>query len=328
MAVRRSASLVGLLVASATFLAGCIEYNDPVGVAGDALEEAAAPVWSVVFNEGCFEAGFVAPYNMQEGEFLVDPLVRADIREELDDPMLVSTGRAEGGPITGNWHQGFQCPVATQDGEVTENFIWGWVGQAIEAPAWDPGGADLHVYTTGFGLANGTIRDSLLEASMLDITHTYEARVDYYGDNVVYEVMKDLPKGVYESMGTVQEYREVPERTIRMWWLVPTDGSRSPLGRFHAEDIPVPGAAPADDHAMDVEALDWHPVYVDIQTGGGTQWVSPDAVNHACHGGVAQHGPQGMLCVPEVTLLYEHASLALAYGGVFKDVVLPDFYFH
>lgn len=315
-----------------TFAAGCLS-DTPLGdTQSDALD-AVSEAWSVKFEGTCWEAGFVAPSAMEKGDWLTEPFVRADVYEEIGKPMINQAGKPQG-PISGNWHQGFQCPAAVRNGEVVEDFIWGWVGDAVEPPPFDHGGADWHVYTTGFGLENGTYRDALLDDTQLDLTHTTSARIDFLAGDlesgaVIYEEMVDLPKGIYESQGFVTKYRDLEPRTIRMWWLVPADGSESPLGRFHEEDL---GAATVtgggDDHMAEVAAMKWNPVYLDLKTGGGAQYTSIGGTNYACHGGIAQHGPQGELCLPEVTVVYEHTSLELTFGRVLTDVTVDDFFWH
>lgn len=314
-----------LLVVSGAALAGCIDYNTPLEVLDQELAEVmtAAP-WSLDFPQGCKEGGFIAPSTMQEGDYLVAPWVRKDIREEI--PLRFSQGGA--GPVSGNWHQGYNCPSVVKDGVVVESFIWGWVGQMIEPPAWDPGGADLQFHLTGFGLMAGDVRDDIFGKTMVDLTETYEASVTpLAGTDYVDIYMRDQTKGTYEGHGPVMKTRDVEERTIRFWWYVPVDGSRSVLSHIHGDDIPNP-AMPADAHMMEeAEKMDWHPVYMDMHTGGGAQFLSVEALNPSSHNDEDAHGG-ATFYLPEVNAVYEHRHLSLTASQVMSDITLPDYYWH
>ena len=315
------------VIALATLLpaAGCLSQNLPEAVDLDDAASLAAVPWSLLFPEGCREAGFVAPYNMNEGDTIADAFVRADVQDEIGSPLIRSPGAKTTEAVTGNWHQGFYCPTAVRDGQVVQDFLWGYVGQWIEPPAWDTGGADVHVHLTGFGMQDGALRDSALPLTMMDITQTTEASLTEFPGGTVQIYFRDEPKGTYEVHGPIQPVRDVEPRTIRFWWYVPTDGSRSEIGHVH--DDPLNVGQPADQHAAKMEGMTFHPAWVDLHTGGGTQRLSVDAAAAASHNDEDAHGG-AVFWLPEMAVVYEHKSLSMELGHVVKDVTLETFYWH
>lgn len=302
----------------AAFFSGCLaEETAPLELPHDHGTAMAMAGWSVQL-ENCQEGGFVAVYNMM-GKYVVEPWERYDIRKEVGNPRMTSLALPLVGEATGHWHQGIRCAAAaTADGdEPMKDFQLGYVGVMVKAPPWDPGGADLHLLLAGFGFQESPVRDSLLEVTTAEITRSKESRTTWYGPAAVYAVYDDVEKGTYDSYSAVVKYRDVPERTIRFWWVVPADGSRAK--HDHHEEA-ADGFAEA--------AKGFHPVYWDLHTTGGAQHTTPDSVALGCHRGTDAHGPQGGLCQHILTNLYHHKSLTITYGGVIEDVTLNQEWIH
>lgn len=309
--------------------AGCL--GDAPTDHDDAHDHAAS--WTLQL-EDCLEGGFVAVYPLGDDARLAGVWRLADIRDEVGNPLRDSLGMPLTGPARANWHQGFQCAQATladgagdasgaggaRSASGMTDFQFGFVGDAVEAPAWDAGGADLHFLVSGFGLQDSALRDALVAQTAADVTHALTARVDALTPagpyQAVYTVYDDLEKGTYEAWGLIEPYRVFDARTIRLWWTVPADGSDSHLGHAHGDDEMPEGK--------------WNPVYWDLATTGGARMVTPPdvSVELACHTGTPDHGPQGGACQPTLTLLQEHAAITITYGGIVHDVLLDEVWVH
>lgn len=326
MAAEGRAILAGLATLP-LLLAGCLEAAPPQTVDSELLphghDEMGGEFTMTATN--CEEGGFVAAYS---GSITYAQVwVSADIREEIGNPLHDSIGRPVTGPLYGNWHQGYRCETATHDGEAVKDFIFGRVGQMIEPPPWDPGGADLHFITTGFAFGNGSIADSMRSVTTADITHAYNTRVDWYVPkesprSFAYAIFADVEKGVYEGIGDIAFYRDFPARTVRIWWQVPADGSPSHASDHHGSVAnPAPGAAHEEK---------WNPVYWDLVTTGGEQYTTPQTgVQFGFHNrgleGMQEHGVPTQ---PTLTNIYEHKSLTLSYAGLIRDVLLDELWTH
>lgn len=275
--------------------------------------------------EGCEEGGFVALYPKGEGETLAGVWVLADIREEVGNPVRDGLGMPITGPQKGNWHQGFRCDSATVGEHTQETFLFGYVGDMVEAPDWDPGGADVHFLISGLGLLDSPLRDALTDVTTADVTHAEEALTTWYTPrvgqptNAVSTVYDDREKGTYTSYSIIEPLRDVPERTIRLWWTVPADGA-------HADLASHGHGGGADDHPEG----NWTPVYWDVHTSGGLQLVTPKvhSAEVACHTGTDDHGPAGGACQPTLTTVYNHGSVELVWGGPIENVTLDQVWLH
>jgi hypothetical protein len=313
---------LGLVLTLATVgLAGCVETDLDPNALDDANEATdAVPELPVFTGSDCWEGGFVALYPRTPKH--ADTWQTIDIRDEVGNPMRDGTGLPLNQDAYGNWHEGIQCSSVTYNGQTFEAFKFGFVGNMIAPPAFDPGGADLHFIVSAIGLDHGAVHEEFRATSLAGISATETAHIDYLvGDRslprfVVYEEFSTHDNGVYSSYSEMAEYRDVEPRTIRFWWTVPTDGTQSPLGSHHADHIP--------------EDLKWNPVYFDLKTEAGAQYTTPpvDSVEVACHTGIDDHGPQGGACQPTLTLIYEHSSLSFEFGGVLRDVVIDDYWHH
>jgi hypothetical protein len=271
----------------------------------------------------CEEGGFVAAYPMSEGANHVGVWYLEDIRAEIGNPLRTGIGTPVTGPLDGNWHQGYKCKTATVNGETQEDYIFGYIANMIKPPEFDPGGADVHFIIAGLGFGNGSFADQLRESTTADITHAYNAQVDWYVPkesprSFVYVEFSDVEKGIYMSASEMAYYRDVSPRTIRIWWQVPADGSDSHMGHAH-------GGSQGGD-----ESILWNPVYWDITTTGGAQYTTPpiDSLELACHRGIDDHGPQGGLCQPTLTNIYQHKSLTFTAGKLLPEIVIEGIWSH
>jgi hypothetical protein len=313
------------------FIAGCldeakVEAVDPELVPHGHDEDMAMHTGFSMEASECEEGGFIAAYG-GEREY-PGGWKSADITEEIGNPIHDSIGAPVTGPLNGNWHMGFRCKSASVDGIVQKDYIFGRVGQMIEAPAFDPGGADLHFITTGWAMGNGTIADSLRHVTTADITHAYNTHVEWYAPkdlprSAAYALFCDVEKGVYEGMGDMEFYRDFPARTIRFWWIVPADGSAA-HGSDHHGGVASTGPMPAD------APLKYNPVYWDLTTTGGEQYTTPPSgVQFGFHNrgleGMQEHGVPTQ---PTLTNVYEHESLTLTWGEVIEDVTIDEVWTH
>jgi hypothetical protein len=314
-------TLSRVLLPTATMLvmvfAGCLE--DPTALLDSKeAQSALGPLAGFSFaGSSCVEGGFQAIYPGQKT--YADVWKSADVQKEY--------GSMDVGATSANVHQGFKCKTVNYNGEKINDFVFGYVGDPIVAPSWDPGGADWQVLLSFVSLPNGTAYDGLDIVTTARISRAYESTVQYLAGSTstpkfaAYVVFKTVDNGIYESYSDMDKYRDVAPRTIRLWWTVPADGSESHLGAHNGEDS-------TDAHT---EGLLWNPVYFDIKTTGGAEWATPrdgTGVQVACHAGIDDHGPQGRLCQPTHTAIYEHKSLEFQYGVVLKDVVLKKTWFH
>lgn len=313
---------------------GCLA-DDPAtstdtGTDVDADATNAEP-WILNLSE-CDEGGFVALYHHDTSDpgSVGEGYLRADVSEEMGEPVMNSmTPRLDGS--TGNWHQGFRCATATtNDGASAEDFMFGYVGVWAQPPAWDVGGADVHVVLAGFGFEPGDIRDSLMEVTMADITEASSSKIDWYAPPTAdaaaaaYTEYLDVQKGDYYSYGELHNVGDVPERTMRFWWAVPTDGSRADIGGHAHDDDEF-----AEHYADPGHEDGYHPVYFDVTTAGAAHYAADGSDALSCHGGTDDHGPQGFLCQPTTTNVYLHeGDISITYGGIIEDVVVEEVWMH
>lgn len=326
----------GLLVplVAALLLAGCL--SPAADLPATTPADATAPAkWDFapfeLSGKECTMASFVAAYPMGStgSAKLAEVWELADIREEIGNPTRDATANPVLGPLMGNWHMGVRCATAATTAGDAEEFVFGFVGDMVKAPAWDAGGADLHFLLSGLSFANGTIGDAMRNSSTADVTHT--ARVD-----IDWSIPKELPrsfvevqfldaeKGLYESASTMSLYRELQARTIRLWWQVPADGT-SGHGAHHHD---AGGSITSFGTQVEVPG-EWAPIYWDLTVSGGPQYTTPpaDGVELASHNRFSfEHGP--VAAQPCVTNVYENAELSFSQGRVVEGVVLPLLWTH
>lgn len=314
-------------------LSGCVasDPGEPADTGAEAdMDTAPGEEWALHLS-GCDEGGFVALYGLSTSNphGVGEGYTRADVSSEMGDPMMNSMEPRDDGS-TGNWHQGFRCAEAhSTAGGTAEDYIFGYVGVWAEPPEWDVGGADVHVVLAGFGFEPGDIRDSLMEVTMADITEAESAVIDWYvpptadAAAAAYTEYFDVQKGDYYSYGELHNIGDAPERTIRFWWAVPTDGTRADIGAHaHDEDESAEHYAAPHEHG-------YHPVWFDLTTQGAAHYAAEGSDALSCHGGTDDHGPQGFLCQPTTTNVYLHdGDLTLTYGGIIKDVVVEEVWMH
>lgn len=323
------ASLGAVLIAS---FAGCLEDPKELEMVDpESLPHSHGPTAMDFLFEtsSCEEGGFVAAYPLGEGsKEMPGGWIRTDISEEIGNPIRDGMGRPVTGELMGNWHQGYRCSKVEAEGASAEEFIFGWVGNMIEAPAYDPGGADLHFVVAALGVGNGTLADIFRETNTASISHAYKATVDWYipremPRSAAYVEFSDVEKGIYMSASELYKYRDVEERTVRLWWQVPVDGSEEAPNHNHEST-----GESMDDPMHDVVA--WHPIYWDITSTGSEQYVTPpvDSLEAACHRGIPDHGPQGGACQPTLTNVHEHESLTFTQGEVLTDITLTERWSH
>lgn len=312
------------------FFAGCLDDAPPAAIDPELLPH--GHEGDMMHSEfqmeatECEEGGFVAAYNREQT--YPGGWRSADITEEIGNPIHDSLGTPVVGPLSGNWHMGYRCKSAIADGVEQKDYIFGRVGQMIEAPEFDPGGADQHFVTTGWAMGNGSIADTLRASTTADITHAYNTYVQWFipketPRSAAYALFCDVEKGVYEGIGDMEYYRDFPARTIRFWWIVPADGSQAHGSDHHGEPTsPVTGA--------DAGTGKYHPVYWDVTTTGGEQYTTPPSgVQFGFHNrgleGMQEHGVPTQ---PTLTNVYEHKSLTLTWGEVIEDVVIEEVWTH
>lgn len=336
--------LPALLVVSSV-LAGCL--SDQLSEVDDVIGEP-GPLPNIFQLSGtqCEEAGFVAMYPMATPTKLAGVWEQADIREEMGNPTHDGLGTPSPlvTPQNGNHHIGITCKAATVNGETQEDYVFGYVGQMVLPPAWDPGGAAKHVLIGGNAFQNGSFADALRATTKADIGFAIAACTQWAIDpatlpgtlstcqdggvatakdlprSFAYSFYHDLEKGTYQSWSTMAKYRDLEERTVRFWWQVPADGSQADIwGMGHTHD----GNA--------VEGTKWNPVYWDMVSTGGGQWTTPpgdgfETGEHNFGFPTGEHNPQ--FSQPMHQVYYEHETLTFTSGRVFTDVVLDDLWAH
>lgn len=305
-----------LVLLCAALVSGCVANGavSPTSVDDGTANASAAP-FSFTATD-CVAGGFASSY---PGPLkLAGIWDTADIREELGNPLKDSSGRPVIGPLMGNWHIGFECASAEGAGETFDTFEFGWVGQMVEPPAWDVGGADVHYLLTGLAFDEGAIGETLRRSTTADVTHVEEVTLDWL-------TPKDMPRatmsarfvdrerGVYESWSDMELYRDVEDRVIRFWWQVPADGTEAHSGHQHTSG------------QMEGQ---FNPMYFDLHVAGGAQYVTPQSgVELASHNMLKmEHGP--VIAQPCSTLFYEHETLEFTVGSVFEDVMLDAVWTH
>ncbi|MHB8603761.1 MAG: hypothetical protein ACYDCK_00795 [Thermoplasmatota archaeon] len=319
----RSVAAVSVVLALAV-LAGCLAAPKSSSVAPASATDAMAMKPLFTMNAtNCEESGFVAAYGGPGHEDTLGKYWKtADIRAEIGNPLHDSTGMPVTGPLSGHWHMGYVCDTVSGAGATQSHFVFGWVAEMIQPPAWDPPGADMEFLISGLALQNGTIADALRATTMADIQHAYDTGVTWYVPkdeprSAVYTRFTDMEKGLYESYSELSQLRDVGPRTIRLWWQVPADGSMAHMGMDHGM-----GAMPMDKGP-------WHPLYWDIHTTGGPQYTTPqmDSGTIVFHNkGSFEHGP--VVTQPALTDIYENGALTFTSGHVIDNVTLDALWTH
>jgi hypothetical protein len=322
-------SRVGPALLAALVLAGCLSPASPAPAltTSSATDAPPAGAFSLTATD-CEEGGFVAAYN-NRGEFkLAEVWELADISEEIGNPVHDALGNPANGPLIGNWHMGFRCGSVTSTAGDESDYMFGYVGDAVEPPSWDTGGADMHFLLSGLGFENGTIADALRATTIADVTPAVTARVEWLAPkelprSAAYVVYIDGEKGDYESWSDLALLRESPERTIRLWWQVPANGTMDHHAHHNAMRG-FTGVGPDEDAEGE-----WNPVYWDLHVSGGPQYTTPpaDGVQIGSHNKFKfEHGP--VAGQPTLTNIYELESLTFTSGHVVKDVVLTKMWNH
>lgn len=296
-------------------MAGCVSGADVVTPSATTEPLEAAPGFSFTATQ-CEAGGFVSSYSGSQK--LAGIWQTADIREEIGNPVRDSLGMPVLGPLFGNWHIGFECATAQSAHGSADAFEFGWVGEMVEPPAWDVGGADLHFLLAGLAFDEGPIAEALRASTTADITHVEEVKLDWLTPkdlprSAIYARFADRERGVYESWSDMEVYRDVPDRVVRFWWQVPADGAEAHSGHQHSSGT---------------MGGEFHPVYFDMAVAGGTQRMTPRAgIELASHNMLKmEHGP--VLAQPCTTVVYEHATLEFTLGRVFEDVKLLQVWTH
>lgn len=313
-------------VLASLVLAGCLSTDastvDPAAAASDPA--APDPAFWLRGTE-CVEGGFVAAYNTLFGEMPVLPggWRTADASEEIGHPVHDSLGMPVVGPLYANWHMGFRCGGVESSGGPASDYPFGYIGAMVEPPSFDPGGADMHFLVSGFGFGNGSVADDLRAKSTAAITPALTADVSWLAPkdlprSAAYAQYVDAVKGNYEGWSTMAFLRDVPERTIRLWWQVPADGSRAEAGHDHGE-----GDA-GDDHGP------WHPVYWDLRVSAAAQFTTPpkDGIQWGAHNKLADEHFPAIFGQPTLTNVYEYAALEMTLGEVLADETLHEIWTH
>ena len=310
-AMRGLVALLGL-----AFLTGCVSTDDIAPAATELESASAAPAFSFS-AEGCTSGGFASSYDGTP--VLAGAWQTADIREEIGNPIRNSVGMPVTGPLFGNWHLGIECDVAQGPEGPIEDFEFGWVGQMIEPPAFDVGGADMHFLLTGLAFDEGPIGEALRAATTADVTHVEEVTLDWLTPkdaprSAISARFVDRERGIYESWSTMQHYRDVPDRVVRFWWQVPADGTEAHSGHQHSSGT--------------MEGK-FNPIFFDMTVAGGAQYVTPpaDSFELASHNMLKmEHGP--VLAQPCHTLVYEQPTLSFALGHVIEGIELDEVWTH
>jgi hypothetical protein len=321
-------TLATLSIFVASGIAGCLD--GPLDVVVDDPANLMPQTFRMEGTD-CEEAGWIAHY---AGSVKFAGVWESDdIREEYGNPIHDSMGLPTPliSPLYGNHHIGFNCKSAVVDGVEMPNYQWGFVGEQVKAPAWDPGGADRHILIGGISFQNGTIADVLRATTTADITHTLSAFTEWtiprtQPRSFAYSEYHDLEKGIYQSWSTLEHLRDIEPRTVRFWWQVPADGSQAHIWSMDHDH----------DGADQPEGQKWNPVYWDMHTTGGGQWVTPkDGAGLQEHnfgllpeaaGGTAEHYPP--FSQPCLHAFYEHKTITFTSGKVFKDVLIDDLWAH
>lgn len=292
-------------------LAGCLSELPPaVEEGGHEHGNTPASEW-VLSLAKCEEGGFVAS-SYQAGS----NWVRQNIRPEIGPEYLAAV------PRTGNWHNGIHCQGGSFNGSTFGDFQFGWVGVGIEAPMYDPGGADQHFILAGLGLPEGEVRNALRAVVNADISQASGATVSWMPGGIVETIYADQDKGVYGGKGPIAVYREnLPERTTRFWWTVPANGERLVHDHHGGEMRPQPKEG------------GFVPVFWDLRAAVTTQWSSPsDRSSHTTHTGTNDHGSgpvtQGEIGEINSNVIYHYPELTVSFGGIIDGVVLETEWVH
>ncbi len=313
-------------VVAVLLLAGCVSSGTAPPPEADAAAPAPAAPRPPFFLRGaaCVEAGFVAAYNAYAGmPVLAGVYQTADVREELGNPVHDALGAPVIGPLFANWHMGVRCAGVESSGGNASDFVFGFIGDVVEPPAFDVGGADVHFLMSGFGFANGSIADDLRAKTTAAITPALAASVQWLAPkdlprSAAYAQYVDAVKGNYESWSTMTFLRDVPARTIRLWWQVPVDGSRADAEHEHGDAAGGGGHGP------------WHPTYWDLVVSDARQFTTPpkDGVEWAAHNKLGPEHFPVIFGQPTLTNVYELAAVELTSGAVLADETVLDIWTH
>ncbi len=249
-------------------LAGCAapapEPTD-VPVLDDVPDVPAVPDPPLAALDQCMMVGGLSIYPLDRYAAAVpmpEGIELLDIRPLVDEPAIASANGAgwvtPGAKSTGHWHVAAACDGAR----------WGFVGIAIEPPAWHNDTADLNIL-----LAVWSWTEQHLEAMHHagHATHAQDVVATATGPARSL-LLEDADHGRYEGTfltGAASTWYESDAGTIRFWMLLPEEGHHN----HHDQTGP------------------FHPVSFDLVHDGLRIIPSTDTDGFFMHSGTDHHAP-------------------------------------
>lgn len=286
---------VTLAVLLTALLAGC--------AAPAAQTDSAAstkPVAPFIEATLCHEGGGYVTWNMDvEGE-VPPPFEGHNVRDDLGDPPF--NGGADRNPIpdeniSGAYHGVIHCPAWTLDGVAKENLLIAWVGGRVYPPFFDPAPVERQYAMSVIGVNDADL-ETLLAERGFPVDPLYSAGLSFDQD-VMLSTMSYQIHGDILSLVPVEEYREKPAETIRIWAMGKApDGKAQPLaldlldtggrhlvasnvGHFdHRLPSPAPPAPGIPIHEFPSWALAYRDVTRSFAWGPAVESIDLDAGGH------------------------------------------------
>ncbi len=290
----------GLLVAVLIVMAGCAtQAPEPVP---DAQPYDVAPPpepWALDLDNCVGVAGVsVYPRDQYSASAAAppEPFVPADIRGDIGSARVASANGAgwltAPGEVAGHWHFAFDCA----------QFGWGFVGIAIEAPAFDEAPVERN-----FLLAVWSFPDAVAK-SMHHVGHATTAldvSVELDG-TTMQMLLRDTDHGRYEGIAPRGGYIGATEaETIRFWMLMPTEGHPN-----HHDQVGP-----------------YEPVAFDLHANGFSREVPLDSVGLFAHTETDHHAPLPGLGGNDVAVAW-HGLEGRIMEGPRPDVRLDETWVH
>lgn len=236
-----------LAVMVAMVLAGCtaVPASLQASSAPSQASAAAAPEDFRVELRGCTEGGGHTVYNerfflVAEARFAPPEWAPFDVREDVGNPLLATTREPLTGPGHGYYHATVTCDTWTFRGQSHADWVSGHVGIRVEAPPFDPGGADRHYLISTLPFAEADVRAAFAELGYHATNGTGLIEASPW-----HSVLDDELNGTYTSFNDMAELGPAEDHVVRIWNLVPAGDKWHPMAldmiTTHATHIGTPG---------------------------------------------------------------------------------------
>ena len=262
-----------VLVLGALALAGCINAAPSPGPLHEASIVPPPSDHALrLATSDCNEAGGQSTYNLAGfSDVLPKPWRPADVRDDVGNPVVLSTEVNTGGGLAGIYHATFLCKTYDLDGQAGSDLMMGFVGVRVEPPPFDPGGADKQYLVSVFTAGNEDVHHALMDMGFE--LHTGKGIIEPLGA-FLHQQLDDEMHGVYDTRFVPKDVGPAKGGVTRLWLIV---------GSEHHDHAAA--AAPGNGGGSF-----YHPIAIDMANTGGEHLVAEQGEAAFTHLRTDDHG--------------------------------------